>query len=66
MTDATETVRTLPGWATVHGTLHGAETEALTLRVDQLEEALEIGGDRLDAEVSARVATSVARVRERL
>lgn len=66
MTDRTETVRALPGWAHVHGALHGAETEALARRVDQLEEALELGADRLDPEVSARVAGSVARVRERL
>jgi GTP-binding protein EngB required for normal cell division len=62
----TEVARTLPGWATVHGALHGADTAALTARVERLEEALTLGGSRLDPAVAERVAASVARVRERL
>ncbi|WP_242448158.1 GTPase [Cellulomonas sp. WB94] len=64
----TETTRAFEreGFAAVHGHLAGAATRELTERVEQVEEALAVGGDRLDPTVAARVAVSVEQVRERL
>jgi energy-coupling factor transporter ATP-binding protein EcfA2 len=64
----TETTRTSEreGFSAVHGHLAGAATLELTRRVEQVEEALAVGGDRLDPTVAARIAVSVAQVRERL
>lgn len=49
-----------------HSDLHGEQTRALTHRVTSLDEAREIGGDRLDPVVAERVEVVVDRVRERL
>ena len=54
------------GFGAVHGHLAGAATRELTRRVEQVEEALHVGGERLDPAVAARIAVSVAQVRERL
>ncbi|HEX5333990.1 MAG TPA: GTPase [Cellulomonas sp.] len=54
------------GFGAVHGHLAGAATRELTRRVEQVDEALDVGGERLDPAVAARIAVSVAQVRERL
>jgi len=46
--------------------LHGEQTRALAERVACLEEAREVGGERLDPAVAQRVEVVVDRVRERL
>ncbi|MFC8190911.1 GTPase [Cellulomonas sp. NPDC057328] len=48
------------------GAVRGEDTAALTARVDALEGALTIGGDRVDPDVVAAVGAAVDRVRERL
>jgi len=49
-----------------HGALHGPQTAALARRVQALDDALVVGGHRLDPPVVARVAATVDGVRERL
>ncbi|WP_066581779.1 GTPase [Cellulomonas timonensis] len=49
-----------------HSDLHGEQTRALSHRVSSLDEAREIGGDRLDPAVAERVEVVVDRVRERI
>jgi GTP-binding protein EngB required for normal cell division len=49
-----------------HGQLVGAATVELTHRAELVEEALDLGSDRIEPAVADRIAASVARVRERL
>jgi GTP-binding protein EngB required for normal cell division/glutathione S-transferase len=54
------------GHSAVLGHLVGAGTVELTHRVELLEQALEVGADRIEPAVAERIAASVAQVRERL
>ncbi|WP_396044288.1 GTPase [Cellulomonas sp. P22] len=54
------------GAAAVHGDVRGAQTAALSARVEQLDEARATGAERLDPAVADRVAVVVDRARERL
>lgn len=49
-----------------HGAVHGAETAALTRRVEALRRALDEGGERIDPEVAVSIRRSLGSVGQRL
>ncbi|QCB95357.1 ABC transporter [Cellulomonas shaoxiangyii] len=67
--DAAEVTAAAPGARGRHhldAAVRGADTAALTARVDALEGALTISGERADPDVVASVGAAVDRVRDRL